>query len=748
MDSGELKRLSTISPHDIGKIAYGDHHDPFAILGMHQIRIEGRDAIAVRVFAPEADRVAVVEMNAGGATLPMEKINGMGFYELIFSSRAERFSYQLELTDFFGHSRRIYDPYSFSRILSDDDLHYFANGMHWQLYDKLGAHVMTINGVAGVYFAVWAPSARRVSVIGNFNRWDGRRHPMRMHLTGVWEIFIPGLQAGEVYKFEIKTKEGHLRVKSDPFAFAAELRPSNASVVCDLAKFQWRDDEWMERRRETNWLERPMSIYEVHLGSWKQKESPEKEKRWLNYRDLADDLAEYLTHMGYTHIELLPIMEHPYDPSWGYQVTGYYSVTSRFGAPEDFAYFVDCMHRHNIGVILDWVPAHFPKDDHALRWFDGTSLFEHEDPRQGEHPDWGTLIFNYGRNEVRNFLIANALFWLEKYHIDGLRVDAVASMLYLDYSRKAGEWIPNKYGGRENLEAIDFIKKTNEIVHEKFPGALTIAEESTAWPMVSRPVYLGGLGFSFKWNMGWMNDFLKYVEKDSIHRQYHQNLITFSMMYAFTENFILPLSHDEVVHGKRSMLDKMPGDLWRKLANFRLAMGYMYGHPGKKLTFMGSEFGQWLEWNHAESIPWHLLNEPHHRQLQEYMKDLNHLYRSEPALYEVDYHWEGFQWIDFSDTQQSLISFIRRGKSNDEALVFVCNFTPVPRQGYRIGVPLLGFYQELLNSDSEIYGGSNIGNRGGVHAEEVSHHGQPYSIMIEFPPLATVVFKCRKKEAE
>ena len=633
--------------------------------------------------------------------------------------------------------------------LSDDDLRVFTQGEHWQLYDKLGAHAMTIDGVAGVYFAVWAPSARRASVIGNFNRWDGRRHPMRMHLTGVWEIFIPGLQAGELYKFEIKTNEGHLRVKSDPFAFAAELRPSNASVVYDLAKFKWRDEEWLERRRETNWLERPLSIYEVHLGSWKQKEASEKEKRWFNYREIAEELAEYLTTMGYTHIELLPIMEHPYDPSWGYQVTGYYAVTSRYGSPEDFAYFVDCMHRHNIGVILDWVPAHFPKDDHALRRFDGAALFEHEDPRQGEHPDWGTLIFNYGRNEVRNFLIANALFWIDKYHIDGLRVDAVASMLYLDYSRKEGEWIPNKYGGRENIEAIDFLKKMNEVVHEKFPGALTIAEESTSWAMVSRPTYLGGLGFSFKWNMGWMNDFLKYVEKDPIHRQYHQNLITFSMMYAFSENFILPLSHDEVVHGKRSLLDKMPGDLWRKLANFRLAMGYMFGHPGKKLTFMGSEFGQWHEWNHAESIDWHLLEgEPHHRQLQEYVKDLNHLYRSEPALYEVDYNWEGFQWIDFSDTQQSLISFIRRGKSNDEALVFVCNFTPVPRKEYRIGVPLLGFYQELLNSDSEHYGGSNVGNHGGIHAQETPHHGQPYSIVIEFPPLATVVFKCRKREVE
>lgn len=499
----------------------------------------------------------------------------------------------------------------------------------------------------------------------------------------------------------------------------------------------------MENRKATSWLDRPMSIYEIHLGSWRRKS--EEENGWYSYREIAAPLADYLTTMGYTHIEVMPLMEYPYDPSWGYQVTGYFAVTRRYGSPDDFAYFVDYMHRHNIGVIMDWVPAHFPKDDWALRWFDGTALFEHLDPRLGEHPDWGTLIFNYGRNEVRNFLIASALFWLEEYHIDGLRVDAVASMLYLDYSRNEGQWLPNKYGGRENLEAIAFIKKLNEIVHEKFPGAMMIAEESTAWPMVSRPTYLGGLGFTFKWNMGWMTDFLRYMKEDPIHRKYHQNLITFSMYYAFSENFILPLSHDEVVHGKRSLLDKMPGDTWQKMANFRVALGYMYGHPGKKLTFMGSEFGQWWEWNHADSLQWHLLEQEQHRQLQQYVKDLNALYRHEPALYEIDYSWEGFQWIDFQDFDASIISFIRYGKNTDEALIFACNFTPVPRPQYRIGVPFLTSYEEILNSDSQHYGGSNMGNAGKVFAEEKPHHNQDYSMQITFPPLAVLVFKGKKQ---
>ncbi|MGH7490923.1 MAG: 1,4-alpha-glucan branching protein GlgB [bacterium] len=741
----KTNRITTVTQSDLDRIVYGDHPDPFSVLGMHHAAYAGRQAIAVRVFAPEAERVGLIEFNGHTTLHSLDKINGLGFYELVLPDRAERFRYQLELSDHLGQTRRMADPYGFARILTDEDLQVFASGKHWRIYEKLGAHVMMIEGVAGVHFAVWAPSARRVSVIGNFNRWDGRRHPMRALLTGVWEIFIPDLAAGEIYKFEIKTREGHLRVKSDPFAFCCELRPSNASVVHSF-DFYWQDQDWMSRRAETAWLERPISIYEFHPGSWKRKGQGEND--WFGYREMADELGPYLAHLGFTHVELLPIMEHPYDPSWGYQVTGYYATTSRYGKPEDFAYFVDCMHRHNLGVILDWVPAHFPKDDFALRWFDGTALYEHADPRLGEHPDWGTLIFNYGRNEISNFLLANALFWLERYHVDGLRVDAVASMLYLDYSRKAGEWIPNKYGGRENLEAIDFLKEMNKIVHGKFPGAVTIAEESTAWPAVSRPTYLGGLGFTFKWNMGWMNDFLRYMEKDPIYRQYHQNLVTFSMIYAFSENFILPLSHDEVVHGKRALLDKMPGDLWRKFANLRLALGYMFGHPGKKLLFMGSEIGQWWEWNHADSLQWHLLEHDLHQKLLEYVKDLNHLYRSEPALYEVDYSWEGFQWIDFSDAQSSLISFLRYGKAREEVIVCACNFTPQPRLGYRLGVPMPGFYQELLNSDSAHYGGSNIGNAGGIHTEEITQHNQPYSIAIEFPPLAVIVFKCQKHESE
>jgi len=740
--SSETRQTRTLLPKDLDRLLQGDHHDPFSILGPHLVALDEGQGLTIRVFAPEAEAVKVIDLDSGVATA-MSKANDMGFFTAIFPERTSRFRYELEIINHYGQSHRSADPYAFLPILTDFDLHLFAEGNHWTIYDKLGAHLMTVEGVPGVHFAVWAPAARRVSVIGNFNNWDGRRHPMRVHLSGVWEIFIPGLQANELYKFEIKTREGHLRVKSDPYARATELRPNNAAIVTERKKHQWQDQDWMAARRETLWLDRPMSIYEVHLGSWKRKGAGEND--WYTYREIAPELAAYVKDMGYTHIELMPLMEHPYDPSWGYQVTGYFAVTRRYGTPEDFAYFVDFMHRNHIGVIMDWVPAHFPKDDWALRWFDGTALYEHLDPRLGEHPDWGTLIFNYGRNEVRNFLIASALFWLDEYHIDGLRVDAVASMLYLDYSRKEGQWLPNKFGGRENLEAIDFIKKLNEVVHARFPGAITIAEESTAWPMVSRPTYLGGLGFTFKWNMGWMNDFLRYMREDPIHRKYHQNLITFSLYYAFSENFILPLSHDEVVHGKRSLLDKMPGDLWQKMANFRVALGYMYGHPGKKLTFMGSEFGQWWEWNYADSLQWHLLEQENHRQLQRFVKDLNALYCREPALYEIDYSWEGFQWIDFQDFDASLISFLRRGKNAEDVLVFACNFTPVPRPNYRIGVPFPATYEEVLNSDSEYYGGSNLGNAGLVQAEARPHHNQPCSMEITFPPLAVLVFKGRRK---
>ena len=563
---------------------------------------------------------------------------------------------------------------------------------------------------------------------------------MRVHHgIGVWEIFIPGLHESEIYKYEIKTRQGTLRIKTDPLGFQSELRPATASIVYDRSVYRWNDEKWMQTRHQHNAHDRPLAIYEVHLGSWKRV--PEENNRMLTYRELAHQLAEYVKDMGYTHVELLPITEHPFDGSWGYQTTGYYAPTSRYGHPNDFKYFVDYLHQQGIGVIVDWVPAHFPKDDFSLRRFDGTALYEHEDPRLGEHPDWGTLIFNYGRNEVRNFLIANALYWFDQFHVDGLRVDAVASMLYLDYSRKEGEWIPNRFGGRENLEAIDFLRRLNETVYSYFPDVMMIAEESTAWPGVSRPTYLGGLGFGFKWNMGWMNDFLRYMSKDPIHRKYHHHDLTFGLLYAFTENFILVLSHDEVVHGKGSMLDKMPGDLWQKFANLRLAYGFMYGHPGKKLLFMGNDIGVWEEWNYQKSLDWHLLQWDLHKKLQDYVRDLNALYRQYPALWQKDFVPEGFQWIDFQDSESSVLSFIRRGDQPEDELVVVCNFTPVPRYNYRIGVPQPGYYRELLNSDSELYGGGNIGNFGGLYADPIPWHGFPYSLNLTLPPLAVLFLK-------
>jgi len=557
--------------------------------------------------------------------------------------------------------------------------------------------------------------------------------------SGVWEIFIPGVWEGELYKYEIKTRNNELYLKADPYAFYSELRPGTASVVYDLDKYKWNDDAWMKERDSGNFFDKPVSIYEVHLGSWARV--VEEENRFLTYTEFAHKLVDYVKEMGYTHIELLPITEHPYDGSWGYQVTGYYSLTSRYGKPEEFMYFVDKCHQEGIGVIIDWVPAHFPKDGHGLARFDGTALYEHCDPRQGEHPDWGTLIFNYGRHEVRNFLVANALFWFEKYHIDGLRVDAVASMLYLDYGKKPGEWLPNKWGGKENVEAIEFLRRLNTTVFRYFPGVMMIAEESTSWALVSRPPYVGGLGFSFKWNMGWMNDYLRYISMDPIYRKYHHNYLTFSMMYAYSENFILVLSHDEVVHGKGSMINKMPGDYWQKFAGLRVSYGFMYGHPGKKLLFMGGEFGQFIEWNYKQSLDWHLLDYEMHRKLQKYVKDLNMLYRSEKALYELDFSKEGFEWIDCSDADHGVVSFIRRGRNKEDVLIFVCNFTPVIYFNYRIGVPYNVSYREILNSDSKIYGGNNIGNMGELHAEEIGFHNRPYSFTLTIPALSTLIFK-------
>ncbi|MCA9198300.1 MAG: 1,4-alpha-glucan branching protein GlgB [Planctomycetales bacterium] len=633
----------------------------------------------------------------------------------------------------------MHDPYAFSPLLTEFDLYLIGEGRHWRAYDKLGAHVRTIDGVTGVNFAVWAPNAKGVAIVGDFNQWDGRRHPMRKHIpSGVWELFIPDLDVGSVYKYRVN-QNGHYVDKTDPVGFAAEVPPRTASIVADLDAFTWSDENWMQRRADTNWLERPVNIYEVHLGSWRK--DPNNPSGWIGYRELAKQLGDYCSDMGFTHIEMMPVSEHPFTGSWGYQTVGYFAATSRYGSPEDFMYMVNYLHSRGIGVILDWVPAHFPKDDHGLRRFDGSALYEHEDPRQGEHPDWGTLIFNYGRSEVRNFLLSNALFWLDKYHIDGLRVDAVASMLYLDYSREDGQWIPNQYGGRENLEAISLLKEFNEQSHAQFPGVLTIAEESTAWGGVSRPTFTGGLGFSLKWNMGWMNDTLRYMRDDPIHRRYHHNELTFSMIYAFTENFCLPLSHDEVVHGKGSLLDQMPGDLWQKNANLRLLYSYMWTHPGKKLLFMGSEFGQWNEWNCDDSLQWDLLQWEMHQGVQKMIRDLNLLIQNEPALYEQDFVGEGFEWIDCQSADESVLAFLRKGKDPNDTVLVAMNFTPVPREAHRIGVPRLGWYQEKFNSDSSHYGGSNMGNYPGVSAEEVEWHGRPYSLQVKLPPLATVIFK-------
>ncbi len=672
---------------------------------------------------------------------PMKKIHEEGFFEIVMEEPKEIFPYKLKKINPDGSSHTFYDPYSFMPVLTEFDLHLMGEGTHYKKYEKLGAHLMTMNNISGVFFAVWAPNAIRVSVMGDFNNWDGRRHPMRVRdLTGIWELFIPGLGEGDLYKFEVKSRyKGYLGEKADPYAFYSELRPQSSSVVYDITKYKWNDEKWMKERRVKNWLEAPISTYEVHLGSWSR--IPDEENRWLSYRELADSLIPYVKDMGYTHMQLLPVSEHPLDESWGYQTIGYYSCTSRFGSPEGFMYFVDQCHQNGIGVIIDWVPAHFPRDAHGLGYFDGTALYEHEDPRKGAHRDWGTLIFNYGRAEVINYLIANALFWLDQYHIDGLRVDAVASMLYLDYSREPGDWIPNEYGGNENLEAVAFTKRFNEVIHEHYPGALTIAEESTAWSMVSRPTYLGGLGFSLKWNMGWMHDILDYFSNEPIHRKYHHNNLTFALLYAFHENFVNVFSHDEVVYGKRSMLDKMPGDTWQKFANLRLLYAYMYAQPGKKLLFMGGEIGQWNEWQYNHSLDWHLLQYESHKKLQDWVRDLNNLYKTEPAMYEVDFEHTGFEWIDFSDYEHSTVSFVRKARNPDDFMVFVFNFTPVPRHNYRVAVPKGGFYKEILNSDAEKYWGGNVGNYGGVQADTVWWQGRPYSLNITLPPLGAVVFK-------
>jgi 1,4-alpha-glucan branching enzyme len=725
------------------------HSDPFALLGPHPVD----STWAIRFFIPWAEeafislRSPVIE----GAPLPPAKISDAsklrpeGFFEALWpSSHADPpapASYKIAGRTLYGESFEIYDPYAFPCVLTEFDLHLMGEGRHYDTYEKLGAHLITLEGVRGAHFAVWAPSARRVSIVGDFNRWDGRVHPMRARgSSGIWEIFIPELNEGAIYKFEIVAPDGNvLPLKADPYAFRSELRPNTGSVVASLDTHHWSDAEWLSQRSGKNWFQSPVSIYEVHLGSWRRV--PEDHDRWLTYRELADKLIPYVKDLGYTHIELLPVMEHPFDGSWGYQTLGYFAATSRYGSPAEFMEFVDRCHQSGLGVILDWTPAHFPRDAHGLAQFDGTHLYEHADPRQGAHPDWGTLVYNYGRNEVQNYLISNALFWLDKYHIDGLRVDAVASMLYLDYSRKPGEWIPNQYGGRENLHAIEFIKRMNEVVHGKFPGVLTIAEESTAWPAVSRPTYLGGLGFSFKWNMGWMNDTLKYFSHDPVHRKYEHNKLTFSLLYAFTENFVLPFSHDEVVHGKNSLLHKMPGDMWQQFANLRLLYAYHYAHPGKKLLFMGQELAQRNEWSEARSLDWDLLRWDSHRGIQQLIRDLNHLYAAEPALHQIDFDWHGFEWIDANDADNSVLSFLRRGKNPEDLIVAVINATPVVRGGYRLGVPQPGYYREILNTDAAIYGGSNVGNAGGQAASDQPAQGRPHSLILTLPPLAAVYLK-------
>ncbi len=732
-----------INNEAIASIIKTDHHDPFQILGAHEAEFKGKKCIAVRAFLPDAVKAEVVEISTGDC-FAMNKLHADGFFEAIITERKSVFAYRLKSFYTNGASCEFLDSYAFMPTIGETDQYLFNEGNHHELYEKMGAHLRYMDyfeqKLGGISFAVWAPNAKRVSVVGDFNSWDGRRHVMRsLGNSGIYEIFVPGLQMGQNYKFEVKTQQGQLLEKSDPYAFYAEVRPKTASKIYDISGYEWQDNDWMSSRPTRDWKREPVSIFECHLGSFMRK--LEEGNRFMTYRELAPIIADYAKRLGYTHIELMPITEHPLDMSWGYQVTGYFAPTSRFGNPKDFMYFVDYLHQEGLGVILDWVPAHFPKDAHGLAKFDGTALYEHSDPRQGEHKDWATLIFNFGRNEVKNFLISSALFWMDKYHIDGLRVDAVASMLYLDYSRKAGEWVPNSYGGRENIDAIEFLKYLNSICQEKHPGIINIAEESTAWPGVSKPCSEDGLGFAFKWNMGWMNDTLSYFQKDSIYRKYHHNNLTFPLIYAFHENFVYVLSHDEVVHGKGSMINKMPGDFWQKFANLRLLFSMMWTMPGKKLLFQGCDFGQWSEWNSNQSLDWHLLEFDSHSGLQRLISHLNHLYRSETSLHLKDCDSSGFEWISFDDSDSSIISWVRKGDSHDDMTIYIANFTPVPRSNFRVGVPREGFYKEILNSDSEMYFGTNMGNYGGRWSEKHGWHYRDQSIVIDVPPLSLVGFK-------
>ncbi len=714
------------------------NRSPHELLGLH-ILGDGSGLVA-RAILPDAAKVEVQPVHEKDQpVIKLKRIPKSDVFEGMTKDANRIYAYDLVITDQAGNVRRTRDPYSFLPTLGESDLYLFGKGDERRIYDKLGAQLRTIDGVHGSSFAVWAPNAQRISVVGDFNHWDGRFHPMRsLGPSGVWEIFVPGVGEGAHYKFEIRDKQGHISLKTDPYGFFFENAPKNAAIVWNTQRFTWSDESWLSQRRQRDALRSPLSVYEVHIGSWRKKSQGES----LSYRELAGPLVQYVVEMGFTHVEFMPVAEHAFYPSWGYQVTGFYAPTSRFGTPEDFQFLVNAFHEAGIGVIVDWVPAHFPRDEWALARFDGTSLYEHEDPRKGSHQDWGTLIFNYGRHEVVNFLVANALFWCDRFHIDGLRVDAVASMLYLDYSRKEGQWIPNQFGGRENLEAIDFLRKFNHITHTEFPGVMTIAEESTAWPLVTRPPYLGGLGFSLKWNMGWMHDTLNYFSLDSIYRKYHQNDLTFAMIYHHHENFVLPLSHDEVVHGKGSLLRRMPGDDWQRFANLRLLLGYQWLFPGKMLLFMGCEFGQSSEWNANEELDWWLLDAgPYHRSLQRFLRDLNHLYLNESALWQGDFDLKGFFWIDASDHEGSVLSFIRQSPDGTRQLAVILNMTPVPRSGYRIGLPREGKWEEVVNSDAGVYGGSNVGNLGGVRATAHKCHNQPFSAEFTLPPLSILAFR-------
>jgi 1,4-alpha-glucan branching enzyme len=730
----KLLKASKRTDEKVSRLLAGRHHDPFEILGCHPAGRGWR----ITALLPGC---AEAEVLIGGEASAMARETGTDLFTWACKS-GDRPAYTLRTCSHDGHRRESRDPYDFGPTVGDLDLHLFAEGRHEHLYRILGAHHCEHEGVSGVRFATWAPNAQRISVVGDFNGWHGLSHPMRSRgPSGVWELFIPGLAPGEKYKFEIVDAGGALGLKTDPYGNSFELRPATAAVVCTEPDFPWTDADWLEQRARWDWQRAPVAIYEMHPGSWRRGERG----GFLNYRELAPLLADYLEQLGFTHVELLPITEHPLDDSWGYQTTGYFAPSRRFGSPDDFRFFVNHLHERGIGVILDWVPAHFPRDSHALARFDGTALYEHEDPRRGEHADWGTLIFNYGRNEVRNFLLASANYWLEEFHLDGLRVDAVASMLYLDYSREEGEWLPNAFGGRENLEAVDFLRDLNTLTHGRHPGTLTIAEESTAWPQVTRPTWLGGLGFSLKWNMGWMHDTLSYLSRETIFRKYHHEQLTFGMMYAFSENFVLPFSHDEVVHGKRSLLGRMPGDDWQRFANLRLLFTYMYTYPGAKLLFMGCEFGDPGEWRHNEQLDWGLCDDPAHGGVRHLVTDLNHLYRAEPSLHRRGYEPDGFQWVDCHDSTQSVISYLRR--DGDDCLLVVLNFTPVVRRHYRIGVPFAGGYREVFNSDSRFYGGSDVGNLDVVDTEPGQWMNFPHSLSLELPPLGGLVLRCARRTA-